>query len=373
MTLTIAIGPSFPIPALRGGAIPRMWHGLAREFVRLGHPTTIMARAFDTQAAEETLDGIRVLRWGGFDQSRSIRRDLIKDLFYALGLARRLPDADILVTNDFWLPVVAPYRGSRVGKVVINANRFPKKQYSMYGKAALIAASSCVVADAIKNQCPKLVSQTKVLPNTIDPAFFAEAVIPRNNALPQILYVGRIHPEKGIHLLIEACRLLDDRGICFSCRIVGPWEDSSGGGGLEYWERLRNLSNGLPVEMAGPVFDLSQLAGAYQNADLFCYPSVAEKGEAFGLAPLEAMASGVPAVVSQLKCFEDFIVSGTTGWFFDHRAADAPVCLATVLETALRDSGARQSVGRAARETALRFTIPVVARQYLEAFESLLP
>ena len=372
VNLTIATGPSFPIPTLRGGAVPRMWQALAREFVRLGHPTTIFARAFDGQPSEETLDGTRILRWGGFDQSRSVKRDLGKDFIYAMGVARRLPAADILVTNDFWLPVVAPRLSPRAGKIVINANRFPKKQYVLYGGASLVAAASCAVADAIKEQCPKMTARVRVLPNPIDPALFPESLAPKSNSISQILFVGRIHPEKGVHLLLDAVRLLVGRRVSFSCRLVGPWEESAGGGGRGYWDQLHKTSDGLPVEWTGPIFELSQLARLYQQTDLFCYPSLADRGESFGLAPLESMAAGVPAVVSRLKCFEDFIEPGVTGWYFNHHAANAAELLANALEAALTDRAKREAVGLRARDTARKFTVPVVAAQYLNAFSQTL-
>lgn len=345
-----------------------MWHALACEFVRLGHPTTIFARAFPGQPVEETLDGIHFLRWGGFDQTRSVKRDLGKGFFHAVGVARRLLPADILVANDFWLPVVAPSLAPRAGKIVINANRFPKKQYSLYGGASMVAAASCAVAAAIKEQCPKMAGRVRVLPNPLDPLLFSETLVPRSGTVPRVLFVGRLHPEKGIHLLLDAIRRLAQREVPFTCRIVGPWEESSGGGGSAYWHQLQRASLGLPVEWAGPIFGLPQLATVYQQADLFCYPSLAETGEAFGLAPLEAMAAGVPPVVSKLKCFEDFIVEGRSGWTFDHRARNAAELLATALERAILEVKTCATISEVARETARRFTVPKIAQKYLEAF-----
>ena len=128
MRITIATGPMLPVPTLRGGAVPRMWQGLAEQFALAGHEVTVFAREFSGQPERETIAGVRYLRWGGFDQSLSVRRDLLKDLAYAMRAVRRLPSADILITNDFWLPVFAARRRS-VGRVVVNANRFPKGQF----------------------------------------------------------------------------------------------------------------------------------------------------------------------------------------------------------------------------------------------------
>ena len=62
MKITIATGPIYPVPAVRGGAVRRMWHGLAKEFAKRGHEVTIFARAFPGQPETENRDGIRIVR-----------------------------------------------------------------------------------------------------------------------------------------------------------------------------------------------------------------------------------------------------------------------------------------------------------------------
>src|SRR5882724_6766341 len=149
MNITIATGPMLPVPPLLGGAIPRLWQGLAEEFARHGHAVCIIARSFPGQPRRENLNGVNYLRWGGFSQGLSVKMDLVKDFFYAACVVGKLPTGDILVTNDFWLPVFAIRFRRGAGKVVINANRFPKGQFRLYQSAARIAAASTAVRDAI--------------------------------------------------------------------------------------------------------------------------------------------------------------------------------------------------------------------------------
>ena len=221
MKITIATGPTFPVPAVRGGAVQRMWHGLAKEFAKRGHEVTVLARAFPGQPENENRDGIRIVRWGGYDQGTNVRWDLVRCFWYVLRAARRLPEGDILVTNDFWMPVFAARRKKKCGKVVINANRFPKGQYGIYGGVDLIAAASGAVAEEIKEQTPRLSSKVRVLPNSIDERFLEHdsdrlrlRLRLRNEEKERspltVLYVGRIHPEKGIETLIEAWRRLSE-------------------------------------------------------------------------------------------------------------------------------------------------------------------
>jgi glycosyltransferase involved in cell wall biosynthesis len=431
MKITIATGPIFPVPAVRGGAVQRLWEGLAREFVKRGHEVTIFAREFPGQATNEVVDGIRYVRRDGYAQSTSIKRDLVQCLIYALRTARHVPPGDVVVTNDFWTPAVLPWLQPSVGKVVVNANRFPKKQYWLYSKCAAFAAVSGAVASALREQTPSAASRVAIVPNAVDEVFLEEtkrlrdqetkrpkdeeskrpkddgtngqpslrtADGPKANGLRgnqliqetggglgvRILYVGRIHPEKGLGLLAEALRLLADRdqrpkdqktnrlsaeAADWECVLVGPVAQGEGGGGEAFAAKLKRQLQGLPVRLEAPVFDPEALAKIYDEADVFVYPSVAETGESFGIAPLEAMARGVVPVVSDLAVFRDYLEPGVNGMVFDHRNGKGPANLARVLDELVADADKRRRLGAAARTTVERFSPAAIADKYLQLFE----
>jgi glycosyltransferase involved in cell wall biosynthesis len=415
MKITIATGPIFPVPAVRGGAVQRLWEGLAREFVKRGHEVTIFAREFPGQATNEVVDGIRYVRRDGYAQSTSIKRDLVQCLIYALKTARHVPPGDVVVTNDFWMPAALPWLQPSVGKVVVNANRFPKKQYWLYSKCAAFAAVSGAVASALREQTPSAASRVAIVPNAVDEVFLEETKRPkedrttgqpslrtadgpkpnglRGNQLIQgpgggrgvrILYVGRIHPEKGLGLLAEALRLLADRdqrpkdqktnrlsaeAADWECVLVGPVAQGEGGGGEAFAAKLKRQLQGLPVRLEAPVFDPEALAKIYDEADVFVYPSVAETGESFGIAPLEAMARGVVPVVSDLAVFRDYLEPGVNGMVFDHRNGKGPANLARVLDELVADADKRRRLGAAARTTVERFSPAAIADKYLQLFE----
>ena len=388
MKITLATGPIFPVPAVRGGAVQRLWEGLAREFAKRGHEVTIFAREFPGQAGEETVEGIRYVRQGGYAQSTSIKRDLLQCLLYALKVAPYVPAGDVVVTNDFWLPAVLPWMRPSAGKVIPCLQRFPKKQGALYGKSAALAAVSRAVADAVKQQSPSVADKVVVVPNAIDEAFLKRSVEREAGSMEKgadgarpvrILYVGRIHPEKGLGLLASALRLLaardqktkrpKDEDSEWECVLVGPVKQSEGGGGEAFAGKLQRELEGLPVRFDPPVYDPSALVGVYDEADVFVYPSVAESGESFGIAPLEAMARGVAPVVSDLAVFRDYLEPGVNGLVFDHRAADAPQQLAEALRDLIRAKDLRLQMSVLARQTAERFSPAAVAGRYLSLFE----
>ncbi|MBD2357532.1 glycosyltransferase family 4 protein [Tolypothrix sp. FACHB-123] len=372
MIINIATGPWLPVPAVQGGAIPRLWQGLAEEFAARGHDVRILCRSYPGQPQTEVINGVQYIRCGGMPQSTNIILDLLKDFFYALLTFPTLPPGDILVINDFWLPIFAALRPT-TGKVVINANRYPKGQYWLYAKTTFFAAASRAIQEAIAKEYPAAIHRMGIIPNPIDTCIFSPNTQPKlENKEKVILYVGRIHPEKGVHLLLDAFSILSQQISTVKLRIIGPIKENQGGGGELYLRNLHSNSKGLNVEFLTPIFDVYKLAEAYREADVFCYPSLAEKGESFGVAPLEAMASGLVPVVSDLACFGDFIQEGQTGYFFNHRRVDAAKNLSEKLALAIINCEADSTMSIQAAQKAKEFSYKQVSELYLADFQQLL-
>jgi glycosyltransferase involved in cell wall biosynthesis len=192
-----------------------------------------------------------------------------------------------------------------------------------------------------------------------------------------ILYVGRIHPEKGIELFLRGLSHLPTETLAaWKIRIVGPHETYLGGGGEHFLRAMQALGerSGARLQWRGSIFDPEKLAEEYRDSLVFAYPSVAETGEAFGVAPIEAMAFGCAPFVSNLACFRDFIEDGVTGIVFDQRAAEPEKNLANRLADLL-GLGPEQimRIGAQARAKVAQFDVATVAQRYLEDFASLLP
>jgi glycosyltransferase involved in cell wall biosynthesis len=255
--------------------------------------------------------------------------------------------------------------------------RYPKGQTRFYRHAARIQTVSRSVAEAIVRQDPKSAGMVRVIPYPLpSPACTLNVPATWQQRSNEILYVGRVHPEKGIHILIDAFRLLVQAGVDdWRLVIVGPWAAADGGGGEAYYESLRAGSAAIAerVNLAGPIFDQSLLTAHYRRAKLFVYPSLAEQGESFGLAPLEAMAQGCAPLVSALACFQDFIENGRSGFIFDHRSESPAEELYRSLKKIVRADEELMSVAVRSHEVARAYDPSNVAGMYLEDFAAIAP
>lgn len=371
MKITIAQGAFLPVPPMRGGAVEKIWFALGREFVRRGHEVTHISRLFPGLPDGEVRDGVGHIRVRGHDTPRLLVWLKVLDLLYSLRVRRVLPAADILVTNTFWLPVLV--RSKKRGALYVHVARYPKGQMRLYKHAARLQGVSEAVKEAILAEVPELAEKVCAIPNPL-PNLPSASDAPSSRE-KRLLYAGRIHPEKGIHLIIEAVARIGDRlPAGWRLVLVGPWEVAAGGGGESYFTELRRLAQPLGdrVEFTGPTYEPARLAAHYRAASLFLYPSLAEKGETFGVSPLEAMSNGCPALVSDLACFRDFLEDDVNGFVFDHRAKDPAGALAEKIGALLGAPDRLVTAGRRGVETAARFSVERIAGLYLDDFQSLL-
>ncbi len=372
MRITILTGAFFPLPPEPCGAVEMIWHGLAEEFARRGLQVTVVCREGERQGRDEVINGVRYIRRGKHVSRKFVWRNLINDFRYSWRTLRELPEADILVTNTFWTPILASWFKRSAGAVVVNVQRQPKGQMWLYNRVARLAAVSSATAEAVVAEADRLARRTCVVPNPILVSVFKPVDRGERERPTTIVFTGRVNPEKGLHLLVDAFRILHARDPRLRLRIIGPWEIERGGGGESYLKALRAQAEGLPVEFVGPIYERDRLARALQDADLYCYPSLAEKGETFGVAPLEAMATGLVPVVSDLACFGAFLRDGENGLVFDHRAPDPVKTLVDALWRLIEAPERTQRMSKAAASTALDFGFSTVADQYLREFRAIL-
>jgi glycosyltransferase involved in cell wall biosynthesis len=164
---------------------------------------------------------------------------------------------------------------------------------------------------------------------------------PSMQTRPMLLAVAQLVERKGLRYLIEACRLLLDRGHDIKCEIVGD-----GPLRAELEELVQQLDLGQVVALVGPQ-SYPEVLNAYRRAVACVLPCiVAPDGDRDGIPNviLEAMAAGLPVISTAVSGIPEVVVDGVTGWLV--KEADA-AALASAVEQLLAnpDLAARLAEG----------------------------
>lgn len=200
------------------------------------------------------------------------------------------------------------------------------------------AADAIVVPSEIARQTfiSRGVPANKVFVNHlgVDTSQFSPPATPRDNKIPVILFVGMLSARKGTAALLEAFAQIDRRAelVC-----VGPVDPN--------FQKVLNRLPSSNVTLLGSV-SRSDVHDTYRSADIFCLPSVEE---GFGMVVLEAMASGLPVVLSDQVGAADLIEPGIDGLVVPMGNVPA---LADALTALASDAGTRRRMGVAAAKKA---------------------
>ena len=175
-----------------------------------------------------------------------------------------------------------------------------------------------------------------------------------------ILFVGRLEKRKGLPYLIEAFAEVKREVPESRLIVVGAYGDLDK---VPFRLQVRHL--GLSdVHFVGRVTD-EDLARYYRIADVFCAPSTGM--ESFGLVLLEAMASGVPVVASDIEGYRGVMDDGVQGVLVKPEQAED---LAVALVSLLRDPQRRRAMSANGRKKAQQYAWPLVAARVLDFYTS---
>jgi alpha-1,6-mannosyltransferase len=168
-----------------------------------------------------------------------------------------------------------------------------------------------------------------------------------------LLYVGRLSPEKNLPLLLDAAALLRDRaGLVLA-----------GDGAQRAWLESEAVARHLPVRTIGHVESRHRLATLYASCDAFLHPNPREP---FGIAPLEAMASGCPVVLPKSGGVLTY-ATAENAWLCQPSATDFAAAVARLM-TEPEERQRRTAAGRA---TAWQYRWERVAQDYFTLLDDL--
>lgn len=380
MNIAIVLGPFSSAPPNGYGAVETRWKAMAEEFHKRGISVEFFQKASGNIDERNELVKSNFIK--GFSRTGSILFDILLDSIYSvralLLLARRRNDFDLIIINVFWLPLfLSFFKAAFKSKIVVNVARQPKIHVWLYCFVDLIIVPSNVIARNLAEICPVIKRKLFVVNNPLSNEFLDCSII-RNSILAgsrivKIVYAGRIHREKGLEILVDACRQLASANIPISLHFIGPIAVAEGGSGDVYFHDLLKRWPGGSLRYHGVIAGKMQLRDELLTADLFVYPSVATAGESFGMAPLEAMAVGCPTVLSDLECFSEFAKNGTNCVQFSLQASSPSRVLADILLKLISDDNYRYKISLAGIHTGTEFSAAEIAGVFLKLVNTSLP
>lgn len=322
----LQIAPGYTnVPSRFGGAVEKHIARISEELERLGVDVVIAARR-----SRQRQSGIIYVNPPVGD--RGILSKIVHSTTYSINLRPILTKKfDIIHIHGGIAGFIQSHLLPKKSKIVFTIHNLQLLSANPFirGLASLMELSSCKHADAViavsrtmQRILNSKLKDTRVeyLPNGCDikNRFVHCAKIKGELGLKKskvILFVGRIIPEKGVHILIKAIKEFKTRyGIKdFKLVMVGPPGPSFSNSPSPYFHRIIKLVEDLnlkdSVEYIGLV-DEFYLEKIYASADLFVFPSISE---AMSLVVLEAMASGLPVVASRTGGIPDMIHHEETG------------------------------------------------------------
>ncbi|MFC0215260.1 glycosyltransferase family 4 protein [Paenibacillus chartarius] len=317
MHIAIVAPEALPVPPLKGGSVEICIHAIARQLAK-EHKVTVIGRRHPRLPVLER-DGpvtyVRVkanssavylkaviseLRKGSFDMIQVDNRPK-----YAAAIKKALPHQKIALFLHS-LTFVTPPRLS------------PSAAAALLGKPDLIIANSTSLFGELSRRYPVSRKKLRKVWLGVDVERFRKPTPEerrklrreyRVNGAYTVLFVGRVIPRKGVPVLIRAVKQMRKQ-------VPGAKLIVAGGGKATYVGKLKRLAArlGVPVRFTGLISHRT-IHRLYRAADCFVCPS--QKHEAFGLVNVEAMASGLPVVGSNIGGIGEIVVNGKNGYLVD--------------------------------------------------------
>ena len=355
------------------GGVTEHVHHAALALERLGHSVTVMTGGPESETPRASF---RVLRAGrtvlvpcngsrgtvtlGMGLGKWLRDIMRSEQFDLINCQCPLtPTLPLIAVKHASCPVIGTFHSSARSNLGYAVFRRMLRPY--HSRLAGKVAVSEPARDFVRGYFG---GEYRIIPNGVDTDRFSPDVSPLerfDDGAFNVLYVGRLDPRKGLFVLLRSFgRLWKSEGERARLIIVGDGP-------------LRGrLVKSTPRELRGAVrfegvvpFDL--LPRYYASSRVLCSP--ATRGESFGIVLLEAMASGVPVVASDIPGYRTAVRSGLHGLLVEPGSDRS---LATALSLLARDESLRKEMATAGRQNARSYSWDTVAGRLEEYISEVL-
>jgi len=370
---------NYEFPPLGGGASTASFH-LARSLAKRGHTVDVVTSRFGSSPAFEQIDGVSVWRvwsWRNDIQDCGLRGAGTYALSATFRILSLLRDHQYDVVHYFFgiptgalclsvpplrrIPSVLSLRGSDVPGYDRSTELLPRLHYLLRGLSRRIWSSmDRIIANSggLRELAETSYrdQEIRVIHNAVSTDMFRPPLV-RTEALARpvrILCVARLIARKGVRDLIQAVAQIDAPAVHLVLQGSGRDEAS-------LRDYVASLGMNERVEFGGfkPQRDLPRV---YAEADLFVLPSYSES---CSMALLEAMASGLPVVATNVGGTPELIQDGCGGLLVPE--SDPKALSAAIAHLAGRPE-CRNRMGAFNRSRVEKFSWDAVSQAYLDEY-----
>ena len=384
-----------------GGSLAILSYEFARRLVKRGHQVCIFGAGprFGLQQHVERQEGIEIrsmravrvenklfnlyqntadkfLGAPAAERPRFTSKLYLTGYSWQLAYAIKREQADIVHIHNLFQLVPAIRTVNPSVKIVLHMNcewlsQLAYDVIERYTRLVdLVVGSSGHITGKVQQRFDAFAPRCRTVYNGVDVDGFREHTRPpKADGVKRLLFVGRVSPEKGVHLLVEAFSKVHETYPNVEMDIVGGnspvplnflvglsddervaslarfYEADKG----TYWDQVNAL---VPAALAGKVHfrgavPYAEIAEHYRSADIYVNASYSES---FCMPVAEAMAHGLPVVAARVGGIQEIVVHGQTGYMFDVGDVDG---LANGVTRLLHESSLRQTMGQAGRQRVL--------------------
>lgn len=338
---------------------------LAARLIERGHDVLVLAPS-GSVPTERGVKGVgRPLRipYAGtvapicpsFSSSRRVRaalRDFAPDLVHVH--EPFTPSTSMFAALSTEAPVVATFHA------YLDRSRLQRAARPL----AAVVSRRIAVGIAVSHAAAEFVGRitdlpVRIVPNGVETGRFRAAAPPRRGTAPTIAWVGRLDPQKGFPVFLEAFSLMARQRPDIRAVVAGAGGDSSAMSRLDPGVRER-------IELLGAVPN-AELPPILHGADVFAAPATGQ--ESFGIVLVEAMAAGVPVVASDIPGYREVVRNRESALLVP--PGDA-VALAAALGEVLDDRALAERLIAGGSERAATFSWDAVLPQVEAAYSDAL-
>jgi len=347
----------------------------ARAMQALGHDITIIAPVLSAGILPDNLEGVPIRRFG---RGRDLHLGGTKfEIALARGheheaLKRFVADSafDVIHYHTIWSPLLPlqVFLVSRCANVATFhdtpatdfTGRVLRRLFSLWSWFLLRSLDSAIAVSQSPRAHlrPPKDRPIHIIPPCTDLQQFGATPLkdPVETAPVEILFLGRLEKRKGADILLEAFRLLKEKGAAIRLTIAGRGHEEAA---LRASIAQHDIRDVRFVEN----FTDEEKKTLYAACDIFCAPS--PFGESFGIVLAEAMASGRPAVAAANTGYQTLMTGKAAQFLVPPGDAHA---LAESLNRLVGDARLRREMAEWGREEAMRYDARAIAPRILDIY-----